>query len=191
MLTPTAFLRVTPCVLIFFITHTLCAEDASEILARGLAKHWQVLKSLSLDVAHAFPEKAYTPKAAIGSRPNEMRPSELGGLALENVLSCSIALGTPAPARFQSAFERPMDSTKTGVIMNLTVAYDFCIDGLSRTKDTDLFKTSLRGYKGHSATRFDIFWDAYARATYFLGKAEVYLHLNGIAPPEVGPKFDF
>jgi len=62
-----------------------------------------------------------------------MGPFELGALALQNVLSCSSALGTRAPARYQSAFEPPMDTTKTGVIMNLTVAYDFCIDGLTRS----------------------------------------------------------
>jgi len=58
-----------------------------------------------------------------------------------------------------------MDSTKTGTIMNLTVALDFSIDGLNQTNDADLFKTNLRGFKGHRATRFDIVWDAYAHAT--------------------------
>jgi hypothetical protein len=192
MLTPREFRKLAPCALIFFFSHTLCAEDARKILAGDLAKHWQILKSLSLGVADAIPENAYTPKAAlVESDPSEMGPFELGALAVETVLSCSIALGTPAPARFQSALDRPMDSTKTAVIMNLTVAYDFCIDGLNQTNDTDLFKTSLRGYKGHPATKFDIFWDAFAHATHRLGKAEMYLRLKGITPPDVGPKFAF
>ena len=192
MLTPREFLKLTPCALIFFLSHTLCAEDARKILAGDLAKHWRLLKSLSLDVAHAIPENAYTPKAALAeSDPSEMGPFELGTLALETVLSCSIALDTPAPARFQSALNRPMDFTKTGVTMNLTVAYDFCIDGLNQTNDTDLFKTSSRGYKGHPAMKFDIFWDAFAHAAHRLGKAEMYLRLKGITPPAVGPRFDF
>ena len=75
--------------------------------------------------------------------------------------------------------------------MNLTAAYDFCIDGLTQTNDTELFKASLRGYKGHPATKFDIVWDAFAHATHRLGKAEMYLRLKGITPPDVGPRFDF
>jgi hypothetical protein len=170
----------------------LCAEDAPTSLAGDLAKHWQILKGLSLGVADAIPENAYTPKASLAeSDPREAGPFELGALALETVLSCSIALGTPAPARFQSALNGPRDSTKTGVITNLTAAYDFCIDGLNRTNDTDLFKTSVRGYKGHPATKFDIVWDAFAHVTHRLGKAEMYLRLKGITPPDVGPKFDF
>ena len=191
MLTPGVSLKLT-CALIFFSSHTLCAEDARKLLAGDIAKHWQILKNLSLRVADAIPEKAYTPKAALAeSDPNEMGPFELGALALETVLSCSTALGTPTPARFQSALNGPTDSTKSGVIMNLTVAYDFCIDGLNQTNDTDLFKTSLRGYKGHPATKFDIVWDAFAHATHRLGKAEMYLRWKGITPPDVGPKFDF
>jgi len=192
MLTAREFLRLAPCALIFFISHTLCAEDASKILAGDLAKHWQVLKTLSLDVAQAIPENAYTAKAALAeSDPNEMGPFELGALALENVLSCSSALGTGVPARFQSALDRPMDSTRTGVITNLTVAYDFCIDGLNQINDTDLFKAALRSLKGHPATKFDIVWDAFAHATHRLGKAEMYLRLKGITPPDVGPRFAF
>ena len=93
MLTLREFLKLTPCALIFFFSHTLCAEDARKILAGDLAKHWQILKSLSLGVANAIPENAYTPKAALAeSDPSKMGPFELGALALETVLSCSIAL---------------------------------------------------------------------------------------------------
>jgi hypothetical protein len=192
MLTTRELLKLAPCALIFLVSHTLCAQEASKILAGDLAKHCQVLKTLSLDVARAIPENAYTPKAALAeSDPNSMGPFELGALALENVLSCSSAFGTRAPARFQSAFDRPMDATKTGVITNLTVAYDFCIDGLNQINDANLLKTALRGLKGHPATKFDIIWDAFAHTTHRLGKAEMYLRLKGITPPDVGPSFAF
>jgi hypothetical protein len=186
------FRNLIPCALMLFLSRTSCADDASKILPGDLVKHWQVLKSLSLEVARAIPEDAYTPKATLAeSDPSEMGPFEMGALALENVLSCSVALGTPAPARFQSAFDRPMDSTKSGVIKSLTLAYDYCIDGFNQIEAADLFRLAPRGFKGHPAMKFDIVWDAFAHAAHRLGKAEMYLRLKGISPPDVGPKFDF
>jgi hypothetical protein len=106
-----------------------------------------------------------------------------------NVLSCAKAIGRPVPARFQSAFDRPMDTTKAGVMTSLAVAYDYCIDGLKELNDADLFKMAV--FKGHSAARFDIFWDGFTRAAHALGQADVLLRLKGIAPPETGPKHEF
>jgi hypothetical protein len=192
MPTATKFLKLIPCALIFLMSHTLCAGDANKTVVSDLVKHWQVLKGLSLEVAQAIPENEYTGKPAfIEPDPSKIGPFEMYALALETVLACSVGLGIDAPARFQSAFDRPMDSTKTGTITNLTVAFDFCIDGLNQTNDVDLFKTNLRGFKGHRATRFDIVWDAYAHATHRLGKTEMYLRLKEITPPDTGPKFDF
>jgi hypothetical protein len=95
--------KLIPCALIFFISSTLSAQDARRDLARDLVKHWQILKSLSLEVAHAIPAGAYTPKAALAeSDPNKIGPFEMGSVAVENVLSCSLALSRPAPARFHS-----------------------------------------------------------------------------------------
>ena len=186
------FRNLIPCALLFFLSYPSCAEDASKILPGDLVKHWQVLKSLSLEVARAIPEAAYTPKATLAeSDPGEIGPFEMGALALENLVSCSVALGKPAPARFQSAFDRPMDSTKSGVIKSLTLSFDYCIDGFNRIEAADLFMLAPRGFKGHPAMKFDILWDAFAHAAHRLGKAEVYLRLKGISPPDVGTKFDF
>lgn len=68
-----------------------------------------------------------------------------------------MALGAPAPARFQSLLDQLMDSTKAGVMKTLTVVYDYCIDGLKQMTDADLFTMAARGFKGHPATRFDVF----------------------------------
>jgi len=192
MPTDREFLKLISCALILLMSHTLWSEVAGRTVVSDLVKHWQVLKSLSLELAQAIPENEYAGKAALTeSDPSKIGPFEMNAIALETVLACSVGLGIDAPARFQSAFDRPMDSTKTGTLTNLTVAFDFCIDGLNRTNDTDLFKANLRGYKGHPATRFDIIWDASAHATYRLGKSEIYLRSKGITPPDVGPKFDF
>jgi hypothetical protein len=190
MPTATKLLKLIPCALIFFMSHALCAGDANKTVVSDIVKHWQVLKSLSLEVAQAIPENEYTSKPAFTEQdPSKIGPFEMNALALETVLACSVGLGIDAPARFQSAFDRPMDSTKTGTIMNLTVAFDFCIDGLNQINDTDLFKASLRGFKGHPAIKFDIVWDAYTHAAHRLGKTEMYLRLKGITPPDTGPKF--
>ena len=192
MPTATKLLKLIPCALIFFMSHALCAGDANKTVVSNIVKHWQVLKSLSLEVAQGIPENEYTSKPVFTEQePSKIGPFEMNAIALETVLTCSVGLGIEAPARFQSAFDRPMDSTKTGTIMNLTVAFDFCIDGLNQINDTDLFKASLRGFKGHPAIKFDIVWDAYAHAAHRLGKTEMYLRLKGITPPDTGPKFDF
>jgi hypothetical protein len=192
MLVATEPMRFIPvCALFVLISQTLYSEDASKSPVKDLAKHWQTLKSLSLAVARAIPEDAYSSKVPYSELdPNVRGPYEMGSLALANVLSCSMAFGTPAPGKFQSAFDRPMDSTKTGVINNLTVAYDYCIDGLKRIPDADLFAMAAR-FKGHPATKFDILWDASAHAAHALGQADLYLRLKGITPPDTGPRFEF
>ena len=174
------------------MSHASCAEDANKTVVSGLVKHWQALKSLSLEVAQAIPENEYTGKAVLSEpEPSKIGPFEMNALALETVLACSLGLGINAPTRFQSAFDRPMDSTKTGTIMNLTAAFDFCINGLNQTNDANLFKANLKGYKDHHSTNFDVVWDAYAHAVHRLGKTEMYLRLKGIIPSEVDPKFAF
>jgi len=82
-----------------------------------------------------------------------------------------------------------MDSTKTGIATSLTVAYDYCIDGLKQMNDADLFKMAV--IAGRSESKLDIFWGAYAHATHGIGKADVYLRLKGIAPPDTGPRYQF
>lgn len=164
---------------------TGCAEDATKTLVNDLVKHWQISKNLSLAVAQAMPADAYSFKA-----PNVEWgfADQMGNLALVNVL-CTRALGTRAPEQFQSAFDRPMDSSKAGVMKSLTVAYDYCIDGLKQMNDTDLFKMAV--FAGHLEPRFDIFWEGYAQSAYGLGKAEIYLRLEAITPPDTGPRYEF
>jgi hypothetical protein len=172
------------CALGFCLGHLLYAEDASRTVVDDLVKHWQISKDLSLAVAKAMPEDDYSFKP-----PKAWFADQMGNIALFNVLACTMALGTRAPERFQSAFDRPMDLTKTGVMKSLTVAYDYCIDGLKQLNDADLFKMAV--FSGRSKPRFDIFWEAYAHATHGLGKAEIYLRLKGITSPNAGPSYEF
>src|SRR5271168_3815141 len=79
-------------------------QDSSKTLVDDLVKHWQISKDLSLAVATAMPETAYSFKplsADFGFA------DQLGNIVLVNVLSCNKALGTRAPERFQSAFDHP------------------------------------------------------------------------------------
>lgn len=175
------------CALLGFIAaQAAFAEEAGKVLVDSLVTHWERTKTLSLAVAEAMPEEAYPFKP---SAAQEGFDQQMGSLALSTVLSCTMALGTRAPERFQSAFDKPMDSSKAGILKSLTVAYDYCIDGLKAMNEADLFK--LTAFKGRKEARFDIFWEGYARATYGLGNAEVYLRFKGITPPDTGPKYDF
>jgi hypothetical protein len=177
---------VALCVLGIRAAHPLHAQEASRAVVDDVAKHWQISKDLSLAVAKAMPEADYSfkpPNAEFGFA------DQMGNIALFNVLSCTRALGSRAPERFQSMFDKPMDSTKAGVTTSLTVAYDYCIDGLKRMNDADLLKTAV--FAGRSESKLDIFWGAYAHATDGLGKADVYLRLKGITPPDTGPRYEF
>jgi hypothetical protein len=174
------------CVFGIWADHLLRAQETSRAVVDDLVKHWQISKDLSLAVAKAMPEADYSfkpPNAEFGFA------DQLGNIALINVLSCSRALETGAPERFQSAFDKPMDLTKVGVMTSLTAAYDYCIDGLKQMNDADLLKTAV--FAGRSGTKLDIFWQAYAHATHGLGKADVYMLLKGITPPDTGPRHEF
>jgi hypothetical protein len=145
-------------------------------LVDDLVKHWQASKKLTLADAEAAPGDAYRPFNASSSEWNFA--DEMGGLALATILSCSSALHTKAPARFQSALDRPMDHSKTGTVESLRVAYNYCIDGLATMDDASLME--MAPFAGHPAMRFDILWNAHAHAIYRLGEAEMYLRLKGI-----------
>ncbi len=179
--------RVALCVLCLIVSPTFGAEEGSKNLVNNLVKHWQASKSLSLAVADAMPGQAYRPFKPSDGEWNFA--DEMGGLALVNVLACTMAFHTEAPKRFQSAFDQPMDHTKAGTMESLKVAYDYCIDGLSKMDDTELFELAV--ISGHRLTRFDILWNAISHATHRLGQAEMYMRSNGMNPPDTGPKYEF
>ena len=130
----------TLCVLCLCVGRPLHAQEAKRTVADDLVKHWQISKDLSLAVAKAMPEAYYSFKPA---NADLGFADQMGNIALINVLSCTMALGTRAPERFQSAFDKPMDSTKVGIATSLTVAYDYCIDGLKQMNDADLLKMAV------------------------------------------------
>lgn len=155
-------------------------------LVDDLVQHWEKSKALALGLAQAMPENLYS-----RTRPGQEHTSgsQLNGIALYSVLACTTALQTRAPERFQSAFDKPMDSSKAGVIENLTEAFGYCIEGLKSMRDADVFQMAV--YKGNRERRFDIFWDAYAQSTFMLGEASMFMRSKGLTPPEVGPEYDF
>jgi hypothetical protein len=163
------------------------SESGSKNLVNDLVKHWQTSESLSLAIADAMPGEAYRPFKPSDSEWNFA--DEMGGLALVNVLSCSLAFHTRAPERFQSAFDRPMDHSKAGTMESLKVAYDYCIDGLTQLNDSELFELAV--ISGHRTTKFDILWNTISHVTYGLGRADMYLRSKGIKPPDTGPKYEF
>lgn len=172
--------------MMLFLSCPIFAQGSGRSLVENLAQHWDNSKKLALAIAQTVPEHFYS------SKPAEQEftfAAQLNGIALADVLGCTMALHTRAPERFQSAFDKPMDSAKAGVIENLTEAYDYCIGGLRSMSDADVLQTAT--YKGHRETRFDIFWDAYARTAYMLGQADMFIRLKGLTPPDVGPKYDF
>lgn len=163
------------------------AENGGKTLVDDLVKHWQASKKLALDVAGVMPADAYRP-----FKPSDTAWSfadDIGGAALLNVLACSLATHTKAPQPFQSAMDHPMDHSKAGTIEALTVAYDYCIAGLSTMDDRALLEMAT--YAGHPAMKLDIYWNALAHATHRLGEADLYLREKNIKPPDTGPQYQF
>ena len=173
------------CTLLIFASCSKVAQG-SRTLVDDLVRHWQKSKNLALSIAKAMPENLYSKTAP---EQEYTSASQLNGITLINVLACTMTLHTRAPERFQSAFDRPMDDSKAGVIENLTEAFSYCIEGLKSMADDDILQ--MVGYKGRSATKFDIFWDAYAHTTFMLGQASTFMRSRGLAPPDVGPRYDF
>lgn len=172
--------------LTLFVSCSMFAQGSGRSLVESLAQHWDKSKNLALAIAQTVPENLYLSKSA----EHEFTfAGQLNEITLADVLACTMALHTRAPERFQSAFDKPMDSTKAGVIENLTEAYDYCIGGLTAMNDANVLQTAT--YKGRRETKFDIFWDAYARTAYMLGQADMFMQSKGLTPPDVGPKYDF
>ncbi len=141
-----------------------------------LVKHWQTSEELSLAVANAMPDEAYTFKATEG----EMSFGEqINHIALANGAYCSGALGSKSP------FSKGTDNTKATAVKNLQTSYEYCIDGIKASTDTGLQTTV--SMHGNSASKFDLYWGAFTHAAHHRGQAEVYLRLKGITPP--GYKF--
>ena len=97
-------------------------------------------------------------------------------IAAANVNYCSAALGSEKPKL------ETKDESKAAAIKNLTAAYDYCINGLSGMKDSDLQATAMRN--GASVSKFELFWGGFTHAAHHRGQAEVYLRLKGITPPQ-------
>ncbi len=142
-------------------------------LVNELVKHWEISKSLSLAVAEAMPEDAYTFKATAA----EMSFGEqINHIALANQNYCGAATARKGP------LTKGTDNTKATAIKNLTASYDFCLDGLKAMSDADLQKPMTT--RGGEITPFELFWGGFTHAAHHRGQTEVYLRLKGITPPE-------
>lgn len=148
------------------------AQDSGKTQVNELMKHWQSSKELSLAVAEAMPEDGYAFKAT----PAEMSfGGQLNHIAAANLSYCSAALGTDKPGLDTK------DESKSSAIKNLTAAYDYCINGISGLKDSDLQATS--NMHGNPVSKFELFWGGFTHAAHHRGQTEVYLRLKGITPP--------
>ena len=150
----------------------LFAQESGKTLANELVKHWQISKNLSLAVAQAMPEDAYSFKATDA----EMSFGEqMNHIALGNTNYCAAASGTKNP------LSKGTDNTQATAIKNLTTAYDYCIDQLNAMTDADL-QTPRKAGNGQMSA-FELFWGGFTHAAHHRGQAEVYLRLKGITPP--------
>jgi len=164
--------RLVLCALCAVVCQVAFAQEGGKTLVTELITHWEASKALSRAVAAAMPEDSYSFKATDA----EMTfGGQMNHIAAGNGSYCSAAIGTKSP------IGKPTDETKATATKNLTVAYDYCIDGLKELTDTDLQKTVKRG--GNDVTKFELFWGGFTHSAHHRGQAEVYLRLKGVTPP--------
>lgn len=161
------------CALCAAVSQIAFAQDAANPLVAELIKHWDASKSLSLAVAEAMPENAYSFKATEAER---SFGGQMNHLALANAHYCSAAIGTDSP------LGKPADDTKATVVKNVTAAYDYCLAGLKGMTDADLQKTAT--VRGNTVSKFELFLGGFTHAAHTRGQAEVYLRLKGVTPPD-------
>jgi uncharacterized damage-inducible protein DinB len=163
----------TVCILALLGAQLAMAQDSGKTIVNEMMKHWETSKSLSLEVAAAMPAESYSFKATDA----EMSFGEqMNHIALANGNYCGFALETKNP------LSKPADaSDKAAAVKNLTAAYDFCLDGLSKLDDKGLL--TMVKQRGNTVSKFELFWGGFTHAAHHRGQAEVYLRLKGITPP--------
>ncbi len=161
--------KLALCALSAMLCQLAFAQDSGKTLVNELVSHWETSKALSLAVAEAMPDNAYSFQGA--GAPEMSFGGQMNHIAAANGSYCAAAIGTKNP------IGKAADETKATAIKNLTTAYDYCIDGLKQMTDADLQKTIKRG------TKFEAFWGGFTHAAHHRGQAEVYLRLKGVTPP--------
>lgn len=147
------------------------AQESSPLVKEFVA-HWQASKDLSLAVAQAMPDDAYSFKA---SEAEMTFGGQMIHIAQANGSYCSRAMEGENPIK------KPGDETKASAVKVLTQAYDYCIDSLKGLSDADLQK-QIKGRQGQMS-KFELFLGGFTHAAHHRGQAEVYLRLKGVTPP--------
>ena len=166
--------RLALCALSAIVCQIAFAQDSGKTLVNELVTHWETSKALSLAVAEAMPDDAYSFQGA--GAPEMSFGGQMNHIAAANGSYCSAAIGTKSP------IGKPADDTKATATKNLTAAYDYCIDGLKEMTDADLQTKVKRGKT--EVTKFELFWGGFTHAAHHRGQAEVYLRLKGVTPPQ-------
>jgi len=147
-------------------------QESGKSMVGEMTKHWENSKALSLAVAEAMPAEGYAFKATEA----EMSFGEqMNHIAMANGNYCAAAIGTKSP------LAKPEDASKATAIKNLTVAYDYCLEGLAKMDDKGLQEKATRGTT--TMSKFEFFWGGFTHAAHHRGQAEVYLRLKGVTPP--------
>ena len=161
------------CLLGLLVSQGLFAQAGNTVIVNALVKHWQTSKELTLAVANAMPDDAYSFKA---TDPEMTFGAQMNHIAQADANYCSLAFGE------KPAMEKPADDTKATAVKNLTAEFDYCIGGIRKLTDADLEKGMT--VRGNSVSKFELLWGGFTHTAHHRGQAEVYLRLKGITPPD-------
>jgi len=136
------------------------------------AKHWQISKEFTLEVAEAMPAESYNFKP----NPEEMSFGEMMvRLAVSNSEAFANVAGTEALAL-------PAGTDKQTAIKLLTESFDKCAKELATMTPAQLNKMLAIG-GGRQAMGIEVLCWAFTDTAHHRGQAEVYLRVKNIKPP--------
>ena len=152
----------------------LAADDGAMF-----AKHWQTSKEFTLAVADAMPATDYNFK------PNEAEMSfgkVMAHIAMVNNRTFATVSGLKAPEtpeKIAAAYKDPKGVfDKEGTVQFLRDSFDFCTKALAEItpEKVDALTTPLSGRER--------LWACFTHTAHHRGRAEVYLRIKNIKPPD-------
>jgi uncharacterized damage-inducible protein DinB len=147
------------------------AKDAAGGVAGEYIKHFEALRTLSIAVAEAMPEKEY------GFRPHPESmdfAALISHIATTNYQFCAGLKDSNPPAM-------PSPMEKTAVVKFLMDSFDYCGAVIPALTDEQLTRAH-DSPDGHLPGR-EILLAMYVHVAHHRGQAEIYLRDKGIRPP--------
>ncbi len=155
---------------------TLWAQEAPVISSEELVKAWRNSKKFTLEVAEAMPAEKYAFKATDAEMAFGALFSHIGAaqaFRFQQISGAKLPPGVMTPGK-----------TKAEILSNLAASFDFVLSVIPKLSAEQLAKSYKVDWRERpEATGREILLNMFEHTAHHRAQAEVYLRLNGIAPP--------